>query len=161
MLLFVNYFFFFASEALSHCKHDTGALSWLNLEPLKRAPTPLFDTPVRCSAHGRSFTRLQCVLSMSILASKALDLLWMSVGLLHPSSDSAISTTLFKFLHLHFVFQGLRGPLSVSTSLAGWTSVPTRLSCSGSTGFPCSAKQKDCRADRNSSVSTYFKFPNL
>ena len=56
MLLFVQ---LFASRALSRCKHDMGTLSWLNAEPLERAPTPLFDRLVRCSAHGLSFVRLR------------------------------------------------------------------------------------------------------
>ena len=40
------------------CKHDMDALSWLDAETLKRAPTPLFDGLERCSAHGHSFARL-------------------------------------------------------------------------------------------------------
>ena len=36
-------------SASSHCKHDMGTLSWLNVETLERAQ--------RCSAHGRSFAR--------------------------------------------------------------------------------------------------------
>ena len=31
----------FFSRALSHCKHDMGALSWLNAETVERVPTPL------------------------------------------------------------------------------------------------------------------------
>ena len=38
-LLFVR---LFASKASSSGKHDMGALSWLNVETLERAPTPLF-----------------------------------------------------------------------------------------------------------------------
>ena len=38
VLLFVQ---IFASRALSHCKHDMGALSWLNAETLERVPTML------------------------------------------------------------------------------------------------------------------------
>ena len=49
----------FASRALSHCKHDMGALSCLNAETIERAPTPLFGRLVRCSTHGRSFGILQ------------------------------------------------------------------------------------------------------
>ena len=48
-LLFVQ---LFASSASSHCKHDMGALLWLNAETLERAPTSLFGRLVRCSAHG-------------------------------------------------------------------------------------------------------------
>ena len=33
-------------------KHDMDALSWLNAETLKRAPTPLFGRRVKCSALG-------------------------------------------------------------------------------------------------------------
>ena len=55
MLLFVQ---LFALRASSHCKHNMGALSWLNVETLGRGPTPLFDRLVRCSAHGSSFLRL-------------------------------------------------------------------------------------------------------
>ena len=43
---------FFASEASSHCKHDMGALSWLNLETLERVPSPVYGTLVRCSPRG-------------------------------------------------------------------------------------------------------------
>ena len=32
----------FASRTLSHCKHDVGALAWLNVETVKGAPTPPF-----------------------------------------------------------------------------------------------------------------------
>ena len=48
----------FASRGSSHCKHDVGALSWLNAETVERAITHLFGKLVRCSAHGRSFKRL-------------------------------------------------------------------------------------------------------
>ena len=48
----------FALRASSHCKHDVGALSWLNAKTVERVPTLLFDRLVRCSAHGRSFERL-------------------------------------------------------------------------------------------------------
>ena len=48
----------FASRVSNHCKHDAGALSWLKVEILKRAPTPCFGRLVRCSAHGCSFARL-------------------------------------------------------------------------------------------------------
>ena len=41
----------FASRVSSCCKHDVGALSWLNAETVKKAPTPLFGRLVRCSAH--------------------------------------------------------------------------------------------------------------
>ena len=30
------------SRALSHCKHEMGAFSWLNGEPLERVPSPYF-----------------------------------------------------------------------------------------------------------------------
>ena len=56
-VLFVNCF---ASGALSSCKCDMGALSWLKLETLKRAFSTLLGRLVRCSAHGHSFARLQC-----------------------------------------------------------------------------------------------------
>ena len=39
-LLFVQ---LFSSRTLSRCKHDMGALSWLNAATLERAPTPFFD----------------------------------------------------------------------------------------------------------------------
>ena len=55
MLLLVQ---LFASRASSYCKHDMGALSWLNAE---RAPTPLFGRLVKCSAHGLSFTRYDTI----------------------------------------------------------------------------------------------------
>ena len=42
----------FASRASSHYKNDMGSLSWLNAETFKKAPTPLFDGLVRCSAIG-------------------------------------------------------------------------------------------------------------
>ena len=57
----------FASRASSCYKHDIGTLSWLNLETLKRALTPLFTRTVRCSTHGHSFVRL-LHLYMHILA---------------------------------------------------------------------------------------------
>ena len=41
-------------RASSHCKHDMGTLSWLNVEALKRVPTSLFGGLVWCSTHGRS-----------------------------------------------------------------------------------------------------------
>ena len=53
-LLFVQSFALWAS---SRCKHDMGTLSWLNAEILERVPTPYFGRLVRCSAHGRSFSR--------------------------------------------------------------------------------------------------------
>ena len=43
----------------SRCKHDVGALSWLNAETVEREPTPLFGRLVRCSAHGSFFARLR------------------------------------------------------------------------------------------------------
>ena len=43
----------------SRCKHDMDALSWLSVETLERAVTPLIHKLVRCSAHGCSFARLQ------------------------------------------------------------------------------------------------------
>ena len=49
----------YVSRASNHWKHDVGVLSRLNAETLKRALTPLFGRHVRCSAHGRSFTRLR------------------------------------------------------------------------------------------------------
>ena len=45
-------------EGSSLCKHDVGALSWLNAETVERVPTPLFGRLVRCSAHGPFFARL-------------------------------------------------------------------------------------------------------
>ena len=49
----------FASRASSRCiKQDVGALSWLNAETVKRAPTPLFGRLVKCSAYGPFFGRL-------------------------------------------------------------------------------------------------------
>ena len=48
----------FASRASSRCKHDMGALSWLNVETVERTPTPLFGRLVRYSAHGPLFERL-------------------------------------------------------------------------------------------------------
>ena len=48
----------FASRASSRCKHDVCALSWLNVETVKRAPTPLFGRLVRCYTHGPFFERL-------------------------------------------------------------------------------------------------------
>ena len=49
----------FASRASSRCKHDVGALSWLNAETVERAPTPFFGRLVRCSPHGPFFGRLR------------------------------------------------------------------------------------------------------
>ena len=43
----------FASRASSSCKHDMGALSWLNAETLERVH--FLGRFVRCSAHGHSF----------------------------------------------------------------------------------------------------------
>ena len=43
--------YIFASTASNHCKHDMGALLWLNAEPPERVPTPLFGRLIRCSAH--------------------------------------------------------------------------------------------------------------
>ena len=54
----------FASR--SRCKHDVGALSWLNAETVERAPTPLFGRLVRCSAHGPFFARLRVYQSAEI-----------------------------------------------------------------------------------------------
>ena len=51
-------YYCFVLRASSHCKHDMGALSWLNAEAFERAPIPLFGRLVRCSTHGLSFTRL-------------------------------------------------------------------------------------------------------
>ena len=48
----------FALRVLSHCKHDVGVLSCLNVETVERVPTPLFGRLVRCSAHGPFFGRL-------------------------------------------------------------------------------------------------------
>ena len=45
-------------EGSSCCKHDVGALSWLNAETVERAPTPHFGRLVKCSTHGPFFTRL-------------------------------------------------------------------------------------------------------
>ena len=38
-----------------------GTLSWLNVATLVRVHTLLFGRLVRCSAHGRSFVRLQYI----------------------------------------------------------------------------------------------------
>ena len=54
-LLFVQ---LLTSRASSWCKHDKGALLWLNVETPKRTPIILFGQLVRCSTHGRSFARL-------------------------------------------------------------------------------------------------------
>ena len=48
----------FASRVSGRCKRDVGALSWLNAETVKRAPTPLFGRLVRCFAHGPFYVRL-------------------------------------------------------------------------------------------------------
>ena len=48
----------FVSRVSSHCKHDVGALSRLNVETVERAPTPLIGRLVRCSACGPFFGRL-------------------------------------------------------------------------------------------------------
>ena len=61
-LVFVQLF------ALGHwvtVKCDVDVLSWLNVETLKRAPTPLFGRLVMYFAHGRSFARLQYVCLVS------------------------------------------------------------------------------------------------
>ena len=59
----VRYFVYnyLLSGASSHCKHDVGALLWLNAEAVERAPTPLFGRLVRCSASGRFFARLRYI----------------------------------------------------------------------------------------------------
>ena len=54
----------FAFRALSQCKHDMGALLWLNAETLEIAPAPLFDRLVRFSAHERSFVRLRYMINI-------------------------------------------------------------------------------------------------
>ena len=56
----------FALGVPSRCKHDMGALSWLNTETLERVPTPFFDKLVKCSAHGYCFMRLHGVCFISV-----------------------------------------------------------------------------------------------
>ena len=61
----------FASRALSHCKHDVGALSWLNAETIERAPTPpLWQTckVLRPSALFRETTVLLLLLLLLLQA---------------------------------------------------------------------------------------------
>ena len=41
--------------------NTTWVPSWLNVEALERALTPLFRRPVWCSVHGHSFVRLQYI----------------------------------------------------------------------------------------------------
>ena len=60
-LLFVQ---LFALRASSLYKHNMGALSRLSVEKLERVPTLRFGRFVRCSAHGRSFTRLVIMMMM-------------------------------------------------------------------------------------------------
>ena len=121
----------FASRALSCCKHNMGALSWLNAETLERAPTPLFD---RCCAHGHSFLRLRYTkylgvnlfisvtvyfptqeqkqlkcgrhtLSAKALAGKTLDMLEMALGQMRSTSTIGPSTA-------HMVRKNSEEPLS-------------------------------------------------
>jgi len=49
---------------------DVGFLSWLNVETLKRVPTPFFaiHVVVRCSAYGLSFARLRYMFKYNMLA---------------------------------------------------------------------------------------------
>ena len=51
----------FALRVSSHCKHDMGAVSWLNAETVEKAPTPLFGRLVRCPTHGPFFRRLRYI----------------------------------------------------------------------------------------------------
>ena len=76
-----NYLF----RGLQFAEYDVGALSWLNAETVKRAPTPLFGRLVRCSTHGPFFVRLRymyqsCSIQKSLFVFELLLELLLSSG---------------------------------------------------------------------------------
>ena len=62
--------YFESNYLLRGLRVAVGALSWLNVETVERAPTALFGRLVRCSAHGPFFRRVQYVLSDGIFKKK-------------------------------------------------------------------------------------------
>ena len=60
-MLYVIFVQLFALRASTHCKCDIGTPLCLNAATLLRVHTLCFGRLVRCSAHGRSFMRLQYI----------------------------------------------------------------------------------------------------
>ena len=95
----------FASRASYRCKHDAGALSWLNVETVnsrKSAHPPLWQTCKVLRAHERSFGRLRYSYDQPFSKTRSPEIFRMSIQYF-CSSLHAWSRNAEKLLHRHII----------------------------------------------------------